>query len=41
MIAGFYLLFATLIFMRVRNQVLWHERKKNWVKKLIQAQTGQ
>ena len=38
MIVGFYLLFATLIFMRTRNSVLWHERKKNWVKNLIQAQ---
>ena len=37
MIVGFYLLFATLIFMRTRNSVLWHERKKNWVKKLIQT----
>lgn len=37
MIVGFYLLFVTLIFMRTRNQVLWHERKKNWVKKYIQA----
>lgn len=38
MIVGFYLLFATLIFMRTRNHVLWHERKKNWVKKLIQPE---
>jgi len=38
MIVGFYLLFATLIFMRTRNSVLWHERKKNWVKKLVQVQ---
>ena len=38
MIVGFYLLFATLIFMRTRNHILWHERKKNWVKTLIQAE---
>lgn len=35
MILGFYLLFATLIFLRTRNEVLWHERKKGWVKKLL------
>jgi heme exporter protein C len=40
MIAGFYFLFATLVFMRTRNQVLWHERKKNWVKKLLQVEVG-
>jgi heme exporter protein C len=35
MIVGFYLLFATLIFLRTRNEVLWHERKKGWVKKKL------
>lgn len=39
MIVGFYLLFATLIFMRTRNSILWHERKKSWVKNLIQVGT--
>ena len=40
MIVGFYMLFATLIFLRTRNEVLWHERKKGWVKKLLAQSRG-
>ncbi len=36
MIVTAYLLFAILTLIRVRNSIIWHERKKNWVKKLLE-----
>ena len=40
MIVGFYCLFAVLVLMRTRNHVLWHERKKNWIKQLLMPASG-
>lgn len=34
-IIGFYCLFAVWIFARTRNEILWRERRTNWVKKLL------
>lgn len=36
MIMAGYLLFALLTLMRVRNHILWYERKKKWVKELLE-----
>lgn len=36
MILAGYLLFGILMLMRVRNQILWHERKKKWVIKQLE-----
>lgn len=35
MILGFYCLFAVLIMLRTRNEILIRERRTNWVKKLV------
>lgn len=37
-IIGFYCLFAVWIFARTRNEILWRERRTNWVKKLLSNQ---
>lgn len=34
MIVATYLFFALLVVLRTRNEILWHERKRKWVKKL-------
>ncbi len=33
---GFYALFAVVVLMRARNEILWRERRTNWVKKLLE-----
>ena len=34
---GFYCWFAVWVFARTRNEILFKERKTNWVKKLLQS----
>lgn len=34
MIVATYLFFALLVVIRTRNEILWHERKRKWVRKL-------
>ncbi len=36
-ILGFYCLFAVWVFARTRNEILWRERRTNWVKKLLSS----
>lgn len=36
MIVAGYLLFTLITLMRVRNSVIWHERKKKWLKTLLE-----
>lgn len=36
MIATFYALFAILVILRTRNEILWFERKSRWVKKILE-----
>lgn len=36
MILATYLLFGILTLMRVRNLIVWHERKKSWIKELLE-----
>jgi len=37
MIVSTYLFFALLVILRTRNEILWHERKRQWVKKLLES----
>lgn len=41
MIATTYIFFALLVVLRTRNEILWHERKRQWVKKLYLGHNGQ
>lgn len=34
-IAGVYLLFAVVVLLRARTEILWRERRSNWVKQLL------
>ena len=34
MIVATYLLFALLVILRTRNEILWHERKRSWIQEL-------
>jgi heme exporter protein C len=38
MIVATYLLFALLVILRTRNEILWHERKRSWVQELPEVQ---
>lgn len=38
MIVATYLLFALLVILRTRNEILWHERKRSWVQGLPEVQ---
>ena len=37
MILTTYLVFALLVILRTRNEVLWHERKRSWVRELLES----
>ena len=37
MIVSTYLLFALLVILRTRNEILLHERKRVWVKKILES----
>jgi len=36
MIVTTYLFFALLVILRTRNEILWHERKRQWVKEILE-----
>ncbi|WP_189386556.1 heme ABC transporter permease [Bacterioplanes sanyensis] len=36
MIVTTYVFFALLVILRTRNEILWHERKRTWVKQLLE-----
>ena len=36
MIVTTYLFFALLVILRTRNEILWHERKRSWVKEMME-----
>ena len=36
MIVTTYLFFALLVILRTRNEILWHERKRSWVKEILE-----
>lgn len=40
MVIGFYLFFGAMVMIRTRNEILQRERKKNWVKKVVQEQAA-
>ena len=37
MILSTYLFFALIVILRTRNEILWHERKRKWVRKLLES----
>jgi heme exporter protein C len=37
MLVSTYVLFALLVILRTRNEILWHERKRSWVKKMMES----
>lgn len=40
MVIGVYCFFAAILFMRVRNEIIWRERRTKWVKELVSHQTS-
>ena len=36
MIVTTYAFFALLVILRTRNEILWHERKRQWVRELLE-----
>ena len=36
MIVTTYVFFALLVILRTRNEILWHERKRSWVKEILE-----
>ena len=36
MILSTYLFFALMVILRTRNEILWHERKRQWVRKIME-----
>ncbi|HCG77960.1 MAG TPA: heme ABC transporter permease [Oceanospirillales bacterium] len=37
MIVSTYLFFALVVILRTRNEILWHERKRQWVRKILES----
>ncbi len=38
MVVGFYCLFAVCLMMRLRNEIVWRERRTSWVRELLSKQ---
>ena len=37
MIVSTYLFFALVVILRTRNEILWHERKRQWGRKILES----